>query len=52
MPRCARFSGFGHEERACLSDATILVMELPDDDSEKENVFAANATGQVQFENW
>ena len=24
----------------------ILVMELPDDDSEEENVFAANATGK------
>ena len=28
VPRCARSSGFGHEESACPSDATILVMEL------------------------
>ena len=31
--RCARCSSFGHEESAYPSDATILVMELPDDDS-------------------
>ena len=49
MPRCARCSGFGHEESACLSDATILVMELPDDDSEEGNVFAANATGKCSL---
>ena len=44
VPRCASCSGFGHEESVCKSDATIMVMELPDDDSEEENVFAANAT--------
>ena len=50
VPRCARCSGFGHEEEsACPSDATILVMELPDDDSEEENVFAANATGKCSL---
>ena len=49
MPRCARCSGFGHEESACLSDATILVMELPDDASEEEKVFAANATGKCSL---
>ena len=36
MPRCARCSGFGHEESVSKSDVTILVMELPDDDSEEE----------------
>ena len=35
VPRCARCSGFGREKSACPSDATILVMELPDDDSEE-----------------
>ena len=49
MPRCARCSGFGHEESACPSDPTILVMELPDDDSEEEKVFAANATGKCSL---
>ena len=49
VPRCARCSGFGHEERAYPSDANILVMELPDDDSEEQNVFAANATGQCSL---
>ena len=49
MPRCARCSGCGHEERACPSDAAILVMELPDDDFEEENVFAANATGKCSL---
>ena len=49
VPRCARYSGFGHEESACPSDATILVMELPDDDSEEENVFAANATDKCSL---
>ena len=47
--RCARCSGFGHEKSACLSDATILVIELPDDHSEEENVFAANATGKCSL---
>ena len=46
MPRCAKCSGVGHEESACPLDATILLMELPDDDSEEENVFAANTTGK------
>ena len=46
VPRCARCSGFGHEESACSSDATILVMKLPNDDSEAEKVFAGNATGK------
>ena len=45
MPRCARCSGFSHKEIACPSNATILVMELPDDDFEEEKVSAANATG-------
>ena len=49
MPRCARCSGFGHEESACPSDATVLVMELPDDDSEEEKVFTANATGKCSW---
>ena len=49
VPRCARCSGFGHDESACLSDATILVMELPDDDSEEEHVFAANTTGKCSL---
>ena len=49
VPRCARCSGFGHEESTCSSDATILVMELPDDDSEAEKVFAANATGKCSL---
>ena len=49
VPRCARCSSFGHEERACPSDATMLVMELPDDESEEEKVFAANATGMCSL---
>ena len=49
MPRCARCSGFGHEESTCPLDATILVMELPDDDSEEEHVFAANTTGKCSL---
>ena len=49
VPRCARCSGFGHDESACLSDATMLVMELPDDDSEEEHVFAANTTGKCSL---
>ena len=50
VPRCARCSGFGHKESACPSDATILVMELPDDDSEEEKLFAAaNATGKCSL---
>ena len=49
MPRCARCSGFGHEESACPSDATILVMGLPDDDFEEEKVFAAKATGKCSL---
>ena len=49
VPRCARFSGFGHEESTCPSDATTLVMELSDDDSEAEKVFAANATGKCSL---
>ena len=46
--RCARCSGVGHQESACPSDATILVLKLPDDDSE-ENMFAANATGKCSL---
>ena len=46
VPRCARCSGFGHGESACPSDATILVMDLADDGSEEEHVFAANTTGK------
>ena len=50
VPKCARFSDFIHEESACLSDAMVLVMmELPDDDSEEEHVFAANATGKYSL---
>ena len=49
MPRCARCLGFGHEESACPSDPTILVMELPDDDSEEQKVFAANAPGKCSL---
>ena len=49
VPRCARCSGFGHEESTCPSDASILVMELPDDDSEEQTVFAANATGKCSL---
>ena len=40
---------FGHEESACSSDATILVMELPDNDSEEEKVFAAKAAGKCSL---
>ena len=40
---------FGHEKSASPSDATILVMELPDVDSEKEKVFAANATSKCSL---
>ena len=36
VPRYARCSGVDHEESACPSDAIILVMELPDDDSPKK----------------
>ena len=36
VPRCPRCLGFGHEESACPSDATIPVTELPDNDSEEE----------------
>ena len=46
MPTCARCSGFGYEESACPSDATILVMELLDLDSEEEKVFEGKATGK------
>ena len=49
VPRCARCSGLGHEESACPSDATILAMKLPDEDSEEENVFVANATGKCSL---
>ena len=49
MPRCARCSGFGHEESACPSDATILVMELSDNDPEEQHVFAASATGKCTW---
>ena len=44
VPRCARCSDVDHKESACPSDATIRVMELPDDDSEEEKVFGATAT--------
>ena len=49
VPRWPRCSGFGHKESACPPDATILVMELPDDDSQEEKVFAANATGKCSL---
>ena len=49
MSTCARCSGFGHEKRACPTDTTILVTELPEDDFEEENVFAANATGKCSL---
>ena len=49
VPRCARYYSFGHEESACPSDATILVIELPDDDSEEEKVSSANATGMCSL---
>ena len=49
VPRCARGSGFGHEESACPSDATILVMKLLDNDSEDEKVLAAKATGKCSL---
>ena len=49
VPRCARCSGFGHEESACPSDATILVIDLPDNDPEEEHVFAANTTGKCSL---
>ena len=29
LAKCARCSGFGHEESTCLSDAAVLAMELP-----------------------
>ena len=48
VPRCVRCSGFGHEESACPSHTTILVIELPDDDS-KEEVFTGNATGKLKL---
>ena len=49
VPRCARCSGFGHEESACPSDATILVMELLDNASEEEKMLAAKATGKCSL---
>ena len=49
VPRCARCSGFGHEESACASDVTILVMELPGDNSNEENAFAENPTGMCSL---
>ena len=49
VPRCVRCSTFGQEEKACPSDATILVMELPDDDSQAEKMFAANATSKCSL---
>ena len=49
MPRCARWSGFGHEKRDCPSDATILVLELPEDGSEQGKVFTANTTGKCSL---
>ena len=45
MLRGARCSGFGREGSVRPLDATILVMELPGDDSE-EHAFAANETGK------
>ena len=29
VPRCSRYTGFGHEESSCSSDAAVLVVELP-----------------------
>ena len=29
LAKCARCSGFGHEESTCSSDAVVLAMELP-----------------------
>ena len=49
VPKYARCSGFVHEESACPSDAIILVMELPEIDSEEKKVFAANATGKCSL---
>ena len=49
MPRYARCSDFGHEKSLFPSDATILVIELLDGDSEEEKVFAANATDKCSL---
>ena len=49
VTRCARCSGFGHEESACPSDATVLAMELPVGDSKEENVLAANAADKCNL---
>ena len=46
MPTFASCSGFGYEESACPSDATILEMELLDIDSEEEKVLAGKATSK------
>ena len=29
LARCARCSGYGHEDSPCSSDAAVLAMELP-----------------------
>ena len=52
LAKCARCSGFGHEESICSSDATLLVMELPmseEDLAVVAQAFVAKGTGKCRM---
>ena len=49
VPRCNRCTGYGHEESSCLSDAAVLVVELPvpeEDLAVEAQAFAVSEAGK------
>ena len=49
VPRCIRYTGFGHEESSCSSTAAVLVVELPvskEDLAEEAQTFAVTEAGK------
>ena len=49
VPRCTRYTGFGHEESSCPSDTAVMAMELPvseEDLAVEIQAFAATEAGK------
>ena len=51
LAKCAKCSGFGHEESTCSSDAAVLAIELPvseEDPAVEAQAFVAKETGNYR----